>query len=166
MKDESKIKAEEKRQQQESQQIAQGDSEAPIHTAKRTVRAEPEERQVGQELDFLLQGDFAPEKVSGEQGQPWVEGEIVEGLARDRQHRGRHEDVEREHRHRCCDKHSVAGTQSVADALQDTCSRICHGRLDPSCTPAGWGRRLPVAGCPGPVSPRQAGMRILEQGML
>ena len=48
MKDEREIKAEEKRQQQEAQQIAQGDSEAPIHSAIHAIRAAPEERHVRQ----------------------------------------------------------------------------------------------------------------------
>jgi len=96
MGEERKVPCEQQRHEQEPQQVTDGDRESPVRAAERTVGAEPEQREVRQEIELPFSGDIARKQESRKFRQPGVEGEVVHWPACCGQYRGRQQDFERE----------------------------------------------------------------------
>src|SRR6266511_1379382 len=96
---EGEVSTDEQGHQQEPSEVSDRHREAPLD-AVGVVRGEPEQGEVPDLLEPLAEEARPRDQVVGELDQPGIEGEVIDGLAGERQENGRHPDVHDEDRGR------------------------------------------------------------------
>ncbi len=118
MREKREVGAEEARHQQDAREVGHVHGEAPIH-AVGAVGGEPEEGEVGKLVDLLAERHRRREHVRGQALQPRVDGEVVDGLAGDGEHRRRTEDGQRHHGRGNCQEQARVRPDRSEDAAND-----------------------------------------------